>query len=329
MKALVYSIHGFDKPFLEKAAFDKHEFEYTEQHLSNETAHLAIGFEAVALFTSDNASSEVLERLYTNGVRFIALRSVGHEHVDIHKANSIGIKVANVPSYSPYSIAEHGVALIQTINRKILAAQQLIRKNNFLLDTLVGFDLNGKTVGIVGTGKIGGAFAKIMNGFGCRLLGYDIEENAQLKHDTNIRYVSLEELCKNSDIISINCPLTADTKYMFNKSVFSIVKKGCMLINTARGGIVNTVDLLEALDNGTIASAGLDVYEYEKPIYFQDHEGTQIHDELFQNLRTRPNVLLTGHQAFLTVEALEGIAATTISNLDEWEKLGICTNELK
>ena len=168
-----------------------------------------------------------------------------------------------------------------------------------------------------------------MNGFGCKLLGYDIEENAQLIRDTNIRYVSLEELCKKSDIISINCPLTIDTKYMFNKSMFSIMKHGSMLINTARGGIVNTLDLLDALDNGTIASAGLDVYEYEKPIFFKDHEGRHIQDELFQNLRSRPNVLITGHQAFLTVEALEGIAATTISNLDEWEKFGNCTNELK
>ncbi|MBI3233346.1 MAG: 2-hydroxyacid dehydrogenase [Bacteroidetes bacterium] len=329
MKTFVYSIHGFDKPFIEKEAKGKQELFYTEQHLNSETAHLAKGCEAVALFTSDNASCEVLEKLYANGVRFIALRSVGHEHVDIPKANELGMKVANVPTYSPYAIAEYAVAMILILNRKFLKGQELNRKNNFLLDTLVGFDLYGKTIGIVGTGKIGTAFAKILYGFGCKLIGYDIKENGQLIHDTHIQYVPLNELCEKSDIVSINCPLTIETKYMFNKSIFSKMKKGSILINTARGGIVNTIDLLEALDNGTIAAAGLDVYEYEKPIFFCDHEGNTINDELFQNLRSRSNVLLTGHQAFLTAEALEGIASTTIANLNEWEKLGSCSNELK
>lgn len=328
MKTLVYSIHGFDKPFLERAAQGKYELVFTEQPLNKTTAHLANGFDAVALFTSDNASAEVLSELSDYGVKFIALRSVGYDHVDLEKAKSLGIKVANVPAYSPYAIAEHAVALLMVLNRKILLSQQLMNENDFRLDQLIGFDLHGKTVGIVGTGKIGAAFAKIMHGFGCKLIGYDIEENQELIHQTNITYASLEELCNSSDVISVNCPLNTATKYMFNKKIFAQMKKGVVFINTARGGIVNTLDLMDALDKDIVAAAGLDVYEYEKPIFFHDHKGSQINDELFQKLRSYPNVLITGHQAFLTNEALQGIAGTTIANLDAWSHDGISKNEL-
>ncbi len=328
MKTLVYSIHGFDKPFLEKAAQGKHELVFTEQPLNETTANLTNGFDAVALFTSDNASEEVLEKLYDSGVKFIALRSVGYDHVDIAKAKQLGIKVANVPEYSPYAIAEHAVALIMALNRKILLSQKLMNKNDFRLDQLIGFDLHGKTIGIVGTGKIGAAFTKIMHGFGCKLIAYDIEENQELIHQTNISYTSLSELCKSSDVISVNCPLNTETKYLFNKSTFSQMKKGVVFINTARGGIVNTIDLIEALDSGTVAAAGLDVYENEKPIFFYDHIDSQINDAIFQKLRSYPNVLLTGHQAFLTNEALQGIADTTIANLDGWSNNQISKNEL-
>ncbi|MBK7884596.1 MAG: 2-hydroxyacid dehydrogenase [Chitinophagaceae bacterium] len=320
MKTLVYSIHGFDKPFLVEVADGKHELDFTEQPLNESTAHLAKGFEAVALFTSDNASAEVLAKLKECGVKFIALRSVGYDHVDLAKAKSLGIKVANVPAYSPYAIAEHSVALLMALNRKIVLGQQLIRQNDFRLDRLVGFDLHAKTVGIVGTGKIGSVFAKIMNGFGCKLLAYDVEVNEALSKETQIEYTTFENVCKQSDVISINCPLNADTKYMFNKSIFSKMKKGVVFINTARGGIVDTVDLIEALDNGTISFAGLDVYENEKPIFFYNHSDKKIEDELFEKLRSYPNVLITGHQAFLTNEALQGIAATTMNNIDQWSK---------
>lgn len=328
MKTLVYSIHGFDKPFLEKAAQGKHELVFTEQPLNEMTANLANGCDAVALFTSDNASEKVLEKLYAGGVKFIALRSVGYDHIDLAKAKRLGIKVANVPEYSPYAIAEHAVALIMTLNRKILLSQKLMNKNDFRLDELVGFDLHGKTIGIVGTGKIGTAFAKIMHGFGCKLIAYDIEENQELIHQTNISYTSLSELCKSADVISVNCPLNTKTKYLFNKSTFSQMKKGVVFINTARGGIVNTIDLIEALDIGAVAAAGLDVYENEKPIYFYDHTDSQINDVIFQKLRSYPNVLLTGHQAFLTNEALQGIADTTIDNLDGWSNNEISENDL-
>jgi D-lactate dehydrogenase len=328
MKTLVYSIHGFDKPFLIKAADGKHELHFTAQRLNETTTDLAKGFEAIALFTSDNASAEVLEKLHECGVKFIALRSVGYDHVDLVKAKSLGITVANVPAYSPYAIAEHAVALLMALNRKIILGQKLIRENDFRLDELVGFDLYGKTVGIVGTGKIGSAFAKIMYGFGCKLLAYDIKVNEALIIESQIEYASFENICKQSDVISINCPLNADTKYMFNKSAFSMMKKGVVFINTARGGIVNTKDLIEALNNGTVSFAGLDVYENEKPIFFNNYKDKKIEDELFEKLRSYPNVLVTGHQAFLTNEALEVIAATTINNIDQWSKGGKSINDI-
>ena len=329
MKTLVYSIHDFDKPFLEKTARGKHELIFTEQPLNEATAHLAKGFDAVALFTSDNASAEVLEKLNDCGVKYIALRSVGYDHVDLAKAKLIGIKVANVPAYSPYAIAEHTVALLMALNRKILLSQQLMQQNDFRLDKLVGFDLHGKTVGIVGTGKIGAAFTKIMHGFGCKLLAYDIEKNKELINQTNIVYTSLNDLCMLSDVISVNCPLNSATKYMFNKSTFSLMKKGVVFINTARGGIVNTIDLIDAIDKGIIAAAGLDVYENEKPIFFCNHGDKKMKDELFEKLRSYQNILITGHQAFLTNEALSGIATTSIYNLDCFAKSEDNKNEIK
>lgn len=328
MKILVYSVHGFDKPFLEKAAQGKHELFFTEHALNETTDNLANGCDAVALFTSDNASKKVVEKLLAYGVKFIALRSVGYDHVDLAKAKQFGTKVANVPAYSPYAIAEHAVALLVALNRKILLSQQLTNKNDFSLDQLIGFDLHEKTIGIVGTGKIGAAFAKIMHGFGCKLIAYDIEENQELIHQTNISYTSLEELCKSSDVISVCCPLNTATKYMFNKSAFSQMKKGVVFVNTARGGIVNTIDLIEALDSGIVASEALDVYENEKPIYFYDYTDSQINDVIFQKLRSYPNVLLTARQAFLTNEALQCIADTAIANLDGWSNNEISENDL-
>lgn len=328
MRTLVYSIHGFDKPFLENAVQNKHEFVFTEQPLNNTTTHLAKGFEAVALFTSDKASAEVLQQLSDNGIKYVALRSVGYDHVDLAKAKQLGIKVANVPSYSPYAIAEHSVAMLMTLNRKIIKSQELMQQNDFRLDSLIGFDLYGKTVGVIGTGKIGAAFANIMHGFGCKLVAYDIIQNKELIKETNIVYTSLENICKGADVISVNCPLTEATKYMFNKSAFDLMKKGVIFINTARGGVVNTKDLLDAIENGTIEGAGLDVYEYEKPIFFHNLIGTKIEDDLFQQLRSNPKVLLTGHQAFLTNEALQGIASTTIANVTAWEDNGTSENDL-
>jgi len=324
----MFSSHAFAKPFLVQSNNNKHELIFAEQALDTMTADMAKGCEAVSLFTSDQGSAEVLEKLGEAGVKYVALRSVGYDHVDVAKAKSLGIKVANVPAYSPYSIAEHAVALLMALNRKIVLGEQLMRKNDFRLDQLVGFDLHGKTVGIVGTGKIGSAFGAIMHGFGCKLLGYDVYENSDLVREANIVYTSFEKLCQSADIISVHCPLNGATRYLFNKHSFSQMKRDVVLINTARGGIVNTVDLLDALDRGIVGHAGLDVYEYEKPIFFQDHGDFQIKDELFQKLRSHPRVLLTGHQAFLTNEALAGIAGTTIGNLDAWASNGTSENEV-
>ena len=328
MKTLVYSVHGFDRSFIEKAANGKHELHFTESPLNENTSDLAKGFEAVALFTSDNASEKVMAQLHDSGVRFIALRSVGYDHVDLGKAKALGIKVANVPAYSPYAIAEHAVALLLALNRKIMLGQQLMKQNDFRLDKLVGFDLYGKTIGIIGTGKIGASFARIMNGFGCELLAFDVESNDELMQQVNIKYTSLENVCKKADVISVCCPLNEKTKYMFNKTTFSFMKKGVIFINTARGGVVNTIDLMDALDAGIVSGAGLDVYEHEKPIFFFGHSNVRIKDEIFEKLRSYENVLITGHQAFLTNEALAGIADTTIENLTEWEQNGVSKNEL-
>lgn len=328
MKTLIYSAHGFEKSFLEKASDNKHDLIFTSECLNETTASMAKGYEAIGLFSSDDASGEVLEKLHEFGVKFIALRSVGHDHVDLEKGKQLGIKIANVPSYSPYAIAEHAVALLLALNRKIMLSQELMRKNNFRLDELIGFDLHGKTVGIVGTGRIGSAFANIMHGFGCELLASDMEENSELIRKTNIRYVSLDALCASADVISVCCPLNSSTNYLFDKNTFGKMKKGVIFINTSRGGVVNTIDLLEALDNCIIAYAGLDVYEYEKPIFFDDHSNDLIDDKLFQTLRNHPKVLMTGHQAFLTNEALMGIAETTINNLTAWSLDGRSENDL-
>jgi D-lactate dehydrogenase len=328
MKIFVYSSHRFEKPFLEKEAQGKHQLEFSVYALDKNTAKLCKGFSAISLFTSCDASAEILEKLYENGIEYIALRSVGYNNVDLERAKSLGIKVANVPAYSPYSVAEHAVALLLALNRKIVLGQKLMKKNDFSLDQLIGFDLHGKTVGIVGTGKIGSAFAHIMYGFGCKLLGYDIQENKELINQTNINYLALEDLCQQSDVISLHCPLNSNTHCLFDKKLLSILKKGVYFINTARGSIVNTKDLIVAIENQTIAAAGLDVYENEKDIFFRNHLNNVIVDELFDKLRSFSNVLITGHQAFLTNEALIGIAQTTFKNINDWQNNGKSNNDL-
>ncbi len=328
MKVLVYSTFGFIRRFLEQANQGKHELIFIEDRLNKETAILSKSFEGISVFSLDKADEQVLKILNQFGVKFISTRSVGYDHIDIKKANELGIKVANVPAYSPYAIAEHTVALLLALNRKIVQGQKLLHQNDFRLDNLIGYDLHGKTVGIIGTGNIGSAFARIMNGFGCRLLAYDIEPNEILQNEISLTYTSLEDVCKHSDIVSISCPLNENTQYMLNKEIFSIMKKGAVLLNTARGGIVNTLDLIAALDEGIISAAGLDVYEYEAEFFFYDHSKTGIDDDLFLKLRSYPNVLITGHQGFLTYEALNGISKTTIANIDQWEAQGYSENDI-
>ncbi|MBT1703733.1 2-hydroxyacid dehydrogenase [Chryseosolibacter indicus] len=318
MKIFVYSAHAYEIPFLQRLAEGKHELVFTEKKLTLDTAQWASGCEAVALFTADDASAPVIQKLHAFGIRFIALRSAGYDHVDLAKAEKLGISVANVPAYSPYAIAEHAVALLLALNRRITEAQTLMRLQDFRLDTLVGFDIHGKTVGIIGTGTIGMAFVKIMKGFGARLIGYDPVKNKEAE-ELGLQYVSLDELFKSSDIISIHCPLNEHTRYLISKPQLEKMKKNAILINTSRGGIVNTEDLLEALESGRLGGACLDVYEKEKSLFFEDHRNSTLKDVLFTRLRSNKNVIVTGHQAFLTTEALQGIAGTTIENIDYWE----------
>lgn len=327
MKVLVYSAHPYEIPFLETAAGKKHQLVLTHKKLLPDTAHLATDCQAVALFTGDDASAPVLEKLHALGIKQIALRSAGFDHVDLKEAKKLGISVANVPAYSPYAIAEHAVALLLALNRKLIDGQRLIRASDFRLNTLVGFDIHGKTVGIIGTGTIGMVFAKIMSGFGANLIAYDPIQNKQ-SSSLGIDYVSLDELFQRSDIISIHCPLNEHTRYLIAAAQLQLMKKECILINTSRGGIVNTKDLLDALDRGQLGGACLDVYEKEKALFFEDHQKDLLTDDLFARVVSNTKVIVTGHQAFLTVEALRGISDTTIANLDCWEAGRKSPNEL-
>lgn len=329
MKVFFYSIHSYDKSYIEKANSGKHELQFTELQLNEATVTLAAGCDVVSLFTSDSASELVLEKLCQEGIRYIALRSVGFDNVSLKKANSLAIKVANVPAYSPYSVAEHTVALLLAVNRKLLLGQQLMQHHDYRLQHLTGFDINGKTVGIIGTGKIGSAFATIMKGFGCNLIAFDPIEDPVLKSILGVQYTTLEEVCHQSDILSLHCPLNVHTKYMINELIFEQMKKGVILLNTARGGIINTSHLITALANKTVGALGLDVYENEKNIFGKDLTAVPLIDDLFIKLRSYPNVLITGHQAFLTAEALEGIASTTIATIDSWANGKKAINELE
>jgi D-lactate dehydrogenase len=327
MKTLVFSAHPYEVPFLEEAASGKHELIFVEDKLTSSTAAFAQGCKAIAIFTADEASAGVLQKLSAYGVSFIALRSAGYDHIDLSRAAKLGIRAANVPAYSPYSIAEHAVALVLALNRRIVEGQMLIRMNDFRLDTLVGFDIHGKTVGLIGAGTIGCCFANIMRGFGAKVIGYDPHPTQQAR-DAGISFVTLNELLTQSDIISLHCPLNESTKQLISKEVIYKMKEGVILINTARGGIVNTADLLDAIDSGKVAGACLDVYEREKQLFFEDQRQTLRQDPLFSRLLSNRNVIVSGHQAFLTKDALKGIAQTTIANLDHWEDGEDSPNEL-
>jgi len=328
MKVAIYSIYSFDRPFFEKINNSNHELVYFKEQLSKETAHWAKDFDAIAIFTSDTVNEDVLKLLHSYGVKYIALRSVGYDHVDISKAAELKIKVANVPEYSPFAIAEHTAAMILALNRKLIIADNRVKRHDFSLGGLTGFDLNGKTVGIIGTGKIGSVLTKILHGFGCKLLAYDKIEESALQSKYGLHYTTLDNLCQQSDIISLNLPLNKDTKYMINEQQISIMKNGVMLINTARGGIVNTQSVINALKSGKIGSFGMDVYENEKGIFFYDHSHSILQDDTLALLATFSNVLITAHQAFLTNEALEGIVSTTLKNLDQWQSEGKSINDI-
>ncbi len=320
MKTKLFSISPYERPFLEQGNQEGLQLIYEEERLNENTTDLAEGCEAVSIFASDKAPADVLEKLSELGVKYIATRTMGIDHIDTEKARELGIKVAHVPHYSPHSVAEHSVALMMALNRNLIPAHYKAMDYNFLLDGLVGFDMNNKTVGMIGGGEIGSVSARILHGFGCKLLIYDIEKNKELIEKYDAKYVDIDELCSNSDIITIHAPLTEDTEHLINKEKIELMKDGVMIINTARGAICKTEDLIEGLKNEKIGSLGMDVYENEKGLFFEDHSCEIMKDDLFVRLLGFKNVLITAHQAFLTREALKENMDTTLANLRNWAK---------
>lgn len=321
MKVAFFDTHKFEKPIFEKANVSfGHEISFFDHRLRKETAILAQDFPCVCSFVNDKLDQESLTNLKNLGVKLIALRSAGFNHVDILSAQRLGLPVVRVPEYSPFAVAEHAVALLLALNRKIHRSYLRVRELNFSLDGLVGVDLHGKTVGVIGVGKIGMVFAKIMRGFGCEVLLNDITPNHKFAESIGARFVSLDEIYEKSHVISLHVPLTSQTKYLINRNALNQMQKGVFLINTGRGGLVNTQDLIQQLKTGHLGGAGLDVYEEEENIFFQDHSNEVLQDDVLARLLTFPNVIITSHQAFLTEEALHNIAVTTLSNISDFEK---------
>lgn len=318
MEITIYSTAAYEKPYFDKAGNSKLKVHLLKESLSEEAAPLARGSEAVVIFTNDNASASVLEALKDAGVKYLVTRSMGIDQIDTEKAKELGIKVAHVPHYSPYAIAEHSVALMLALNRRLIQADHKVKDHDFRLNGLVGFDMNGKTVGILGAGEIGAVSAKILHGLGCNLLIYDLKENQELIEKYGARYVEIDELCQKSDIITVHAPLTKDTHHLINSSRISQMKKGVMLINVSRGAICNTEDLIEGLKSGQIGNLGLDVYENEKGLFYKDYTKEILQDDVFARLLSFKNVLITTHQAFLTREALKGIMEITFESLNAW-----------
>lgn len=328
MKVLVYSAKDFEIPYLKDANNQKHQLEFTKERLSSETAMNAVGYEAISIFSADEACFMTIEKLKDFGVKYITLRSAGHDNVNLRAASRLELRVANVPVYSPYAIAEHAVSLLLTLNRKLITSNRRVKQFNFNLNDLVGFDLNNKTVGIIGTGNIGSVMAKIMHGFGCQLLGYDLEENKTLVDQYNLRYTTLDDLCAKADIISLHVPLNTETHHLIDEELIYKMKDHVILINTARGAVINTEDVIAGLKSRKIAALGMDVYENEKQVFFIDHSLNIPDDNVLIQLNALPNVLITGHHAFLTKDALTNIAETNIYNLDCWQEGKETENEL-
>jgi D-lactate dehydrogenase len=304
------------------------EFTFLEPTLDRHTAQLAAGHEAICIFVNDTADETVLRTLSDAGVRHIALRCAGFNNVDLEIAEELGISVVRVPAYSPYAVAEHAVGLILTLNRRYHRAHNRVREQNFSLDGLLGFDLHGKRVGVIGTGRIGQIFARIMQGFGCDVCAYDRYPNDDLA-SSGVRYVELSELYSQSDIISLHCPLNRDTYHIINDDAVEQMSDGVMIINTSRGPLIDSTAVIDGLKRHRIGYLGLDVYEEEGDLFFEDLSEEVIQDDTFARLQTFPNVLITAHQAFFTREAVDNIAQTTIDNIADLERDGESKNQLR
>ncbi len=329
MKVAVFSTKAYDKEFFEKFKSEyKHSLTYFEASLNKTTTVLTEGYEAVCVFVNDKVCKETIADLAKNGIRLIVLRCAGFNNIDLEAAAEKNIKVVRVPSYSPQAIAEHTLALILTLNRKTHKAYNRVREGNFSLDNLMGFNLHGKTVGVIGTGKIGRAFCKIMLGFGCKIIAYDIEESKEIIA-LGIAYKTLDEVLSTADIISLHCPLTPQTHRLLNKETIAKLKKDVMVINTSRGALLDTAAIIKALKTGAIGYLGIDVYEQEENLFFRDLSDTIIQDDVFERLASFHNVLITPHQAFFTKEALEEITKTTFKNLTDFETKLTLENEVR
>ena len=325
IKVAFFDTKAYDKPSFEHyGQLHDMQFRFLETKLNEDTVELARGCDAVCVFVNDTVNAKVIDQLHEMGVKLIALRSAGYNNVDIHSAYG-KVHVVHVPAYSPYAVAEHAMALLLTSIRRIHKAYIRTRDFNFSLNGLTGFDLHGKTIGVIGTGKIGRIFIDICRGFGMNVIAYDLFP----AKDSGIKYVSLEELFRSSDIISLHCPLTDETRHMINADAIETMKKGIVIINTSRGGLIDTEALLEGIKARKVGAACLDVYEEEADIFFEDRSGHILNDELLARLISMPNVIVTSHQAFLTEEALNNIAETTVNNiLSYFENDGFCDNEL-
>jgi D-lactate dehydrogenase len=328
MKVAVFSTKPYDRECLEAAnKHHGHEIVYFKPHLAQETVTLARQFPAVCVFVNDELDSYTVAKLAQFGTRLIALRCAGFNNIDLAAAQAHGLTVARVPAYSPHAVAEHTVALLLSLNRKIHRAYARVREGNFNLTGLLGFDLYGRTVGIVGTGKIGLEVAKILNGFGCRLLAYDQMPNSECEK-IGVRYKTLAELFAHSDIITLHCPLTPDTYHLINAQALAQMKRGIIIINTSRGGLIDTKAIIKGLKSRKISHLALDVYEEEGDLFFEDLSDKVLQDDVFARLLTFPNVIITAHQAFFTRDALQGIAETTLSNISMIEQGKACSNEV-
>lgn len=318
MRVAFFSTKPYDRTFF-GAANVSHELVFFEPRLTPETAPLANGFAAVCAFVNDQLNEAVLQQLADGGVRLIALRAAGFNNVDLPAAARLRLTIMRVPAYSPYAVAEHTFAMILALNRKIYRAHDRVRDGNLALDGLLGFDLHGSTLGIIGTGKIGAIVAQIAHGFGCRLLAYDTYQNPDCLQ-LGVQYVSKKDLFAQADILTLHCPLTPQTYHLIDEHALRQMKNGIMLINTSRGALIDTLAVIEALKSGRVGYLGIDVYEEEEELFFEDMSNRVITDDVFARLLTFPNVLVTGHQGFFTQTALRNIAETTLQNITDFEQ---------
>ncbi|MBL7039489.1 MAG: 2-hydroxyacid dehydrogenase [Pirellulaceae bacterium] len=320
MKIAVFSTESYDREFLTAANVDAgHDLTFYEPRLTAHTCALAAGFPAICAFVNDQLDAQVLPVLAREGVRLVAMRCTGFNNVDLRAAEQLNMIVTRVAAYSPYSVAEHAVALILALDRRLYKAYNRIREGNFSLEGLMGFDLHGRKAGIVGTGKIGAVVARILHGFGCNLLAYDVTENPEVEA-CEVRYVSKSELLAESDIITLHCPLTPDTCHLIDAEALGRMKRGAMLINTSRGALIDTKAVIRALKSGRLGFLGLDVYEEEADLFYRDLSSRVIQDDVFSRMLTFPNVIITGHQAFFTRNALDAIAQETLHNITLFER---------